>query len=291
MRDGDSLHRFLFPDANVRGEVVHLDATWRTVLERHEYPAPVRRLLGEAMAAAALLAATIKLDGSMILQIQGDGPLHLLVVQCTSQRTLRGLARWKGAVPDAALPQMVGNGRLTITIDPGLGRERYQGIVELGQGTLAQVLEEYFSRSEQLATRLWLTANASRAAGLLLQRLPGESEDEDGWDRVEHLGATITEGELLDLSARDVIHRLFHEEDVRLFDPELVGFHCGCSRERIETVLRGLGHAEVQDILRQEGRITVDCEFCNQRYEFDAVDAEQLFAGGFSPGAPSQTRH
>ncbi len=290
MRDGDSLHRFLFPELNVRGEVVHLDATWRAVLERHEYPVPVRRLLGEAMAAAALLTATIKLSGSLILQVQGDGPLHLLVVQCTSQRTLRGLARWNGPVPDGSLQEMVGNGRLVITIDPGLGRERYQGIIELGQGTLAQVLEEYFSRSEQLATRLWLTANTSRAVGLLLQDLPGETVDEDGWSRVAYLGETITEGELLELPAREVIRRLFHEEDVRLFDAEPVSFRCSCSRERIETVLRGLGYAEVQDILREEGKIAVDCEFCNQHYEFDAVDAEQIFAAGISPGV-SHTRH
>ncbi|MFA7095585.1 MAG: Hsp33 family molecular chaperone HslO [Gammaproteobacteria bacterium] len=290
MRDGDSLYRFLFPELNVRGEVVHLDATWRAVLERHEYPAPVRRLLGEAMAAAALLTATIKLDGSLTLQIQGEGPLHLLVVQCTSQRTLRGLARWKDAVPDGSLQEMVGDGRLVLTIDPGLGRERYQGVVELSQATLSQALEEYFSRSEQLPTRLWLTANASRAAGLLLQNLPGEAADEDGWSRVEHLGATITDGELLELQASDLIRRLFHEEDVQLFDPEPVSFRCGCSRERIEAVLRGLGHAEVQDILREEGKIVVDCEFCNQHYEFDVVDAEQIFAGGVSPGVP-QTRH
>lgn len=290
MRDGDSLHRFLFPELSVRGEVVHLDATWQAVLERHEYPAPVRRLLGEAMAATALLTATIKLNGSLILQVQGDGPLHLLVVQCTSERTLRGLARWTGPVPDGSLQEMVGNGRLVITIDPGLGRERYQGIIDLGQGTLAQALEEYFSRSEQLGTRLWLTANASRAAGLLLQDLPGETADEDGWGRVAHLGETITESELLGLPAREVVHRLFHEEDVRLFDAEPVSFRCGCSRERIETVLRGLGYAEVQDILGEEGKIAVDCEFCNQHYEFDAVDAEQIFAAGISLSA-SRTRH
>lgn len=290
MRDGDSLYRFLFPELNVRGEVVHLDATWRAVWERREYPAPVRRLLGEAMAAAALLIATIKLNGSLTLQVQGDGPLHFLVVQCTSQRTLRGLAHWNGPVPDGSIREMVGGGRLAITIDPDLGRERYQGIVELGQDTLAQVLEEYFSRSEQLATRLWLAVGTSRAAGLLLQDLPGETSDEDGWGRVAHLGGTISEGELLDLPAREVIHRLFHEEDVRLFDAEPLSFRCGCSRERIETVLRGLGYAEVQDILREEGKIAVDCEFCNQHYEFDAVDAERIFAASVSPGV-SHTRH
>jgi molecular chaperone Hsp33 len=290
MSDRDSLHRFLFPDTHVRGEIVRLDATWQAVLERHEYPDPVRRVLGEAMAAAALLTATIKFDGSLILQIQGDGPLHLIVVQCTSDRTLRGLARWNAHVPDAQLSEMVGDGRLTITIDPGQGGERYQGIVALDGGSLAAALEGYFERSEQLATRLWLAADRAQAAGMLLQNLPGEGDDVDAWGRAVHLGATVTDGELLGLPARELLRRLFFEEDVRLFDSEPVSFRCGCSRERIESALRGLGYDEVQDILREEGAVRVDCEFCNQHYEFDRVDAEQIFAAEVLPQG-AFTRH
>jgi molecular chaperone Hsp33 len=290
MRERDSLHRFVFTESGVRGELVHLDATWRAVLERHDYPAPVRRLLGEAMAAAALLTATIKFAGSLIVQLQGEGPLHLLVVQCTSDRTLRGLARWRGEVGDAPLPELIGRGRLAITIDPGEGAERYQGVVELGGRSLAEALENYFVRSEQLATRLWLAADDAQAAGLLLQNLPGESPDEDAWDRVVHLGTTVTAGELLELSVHEALRRLFHEEDIRLFEPEPVAFRCGCSRGRIEAVLRGLGRAEVEDILREEGVIAVDCEFCNQHYEFDLVDTARLFAVEVLPEG-SHTRH
>jgi len=291
----DSLHRFLFEHTHVRGQLVHLDASWRAILERHDYPPVVRRTLGEAMAAAVLLGATIKFKGSLILQIQGEGPISLLVVQVTSERTLRGMAEWHGDVPPGPLHRLVRNGRLVITIQPEGAGERYQGIVDLGEGGVAEALEGYFARSEQLPTRLWLAAGESSAAGLLLQRLPAESPPETGaegetWSRVVQLGATITAEELLELPFREVIRRLYHEEDVRIFEPEPVSFRCSCSRERIEETLRGLGIDEVRDIIREQGRVEVTCSFCNQRYEFDPVDAEQIFAAMVSPEIPT-TRH
>lgn len=290
MNDRDSLRRFVFEDSSVRGELVYLDATWQAVLARRDYPPSVRALLGEAMAAAVLLSATIKFTGSFTLQIQGDGPVYLLVVQCTSERTLRGLARWKGSVSDGPLDEMFGGGRLAITIDPGQAKERYQGIVELGSGRIQDALEDYFRRSEQLATHLWLAADANRAVGMLLQNLPGENADQDAWGRVVHLGKTLTDAELLELPAREILHRLFHEEDVRLFGREPVSFRCGCSREAIEDILRRLGYDEVRDILREQGRVKVDCEFCGQHYEFDPVDARQVFAAAVPPTVP-KTRH
>ena len=290
MKDRDSLHRFLFEHLAVRGEVAHLDATWRAVLERRAYPPVVRRLLGQAMVAAALLSATIKFDGLLTLQLQGQGPLRLLVVQCTSGGTLRGLARWEGELAETVpLYALCGQGVLMINIDPGGGREHYQGIVDLEGASLAAALEKYFSRSEQLPTRFKLAADAGAAAGLLLQCLPGETADPDAWNRIQQLGSTLSEPELLSLGARDIIHRLFHEEDVRLFEGQPIGFRCTCSRERTINMLRSLGRNEIQDILAEQGRVSVQCQFCGMEYVFDPVDAEVLFAA-VQPDVPT-TRH
>lgn len=287
----DSLHRFLFENVNVRGELVHLDATWREVLERADYPAAVRELLGQMMAASALLAATIKFQGSLTMQVQGGGPVSLLVVECSDRYSLRGLAHWEGEL-DAprSLPELVGDGRLAITIDPGQGRERYQGIVALEGESLSHALDAYLARSEQLATRIWLTADEHTAAGMLLQRLPGEQPDADAWNRVTRLGETITERELTGLPAVGILHRLFHEEDVRVFEAEPVKFRCSCSRERVVNMLRSLGSEEVDSIIEEQGAVEVHCEFCNQAYRFDPVDAKEIFAAA-TPHEVSPTRH
>lgn len=291
MKDRDSLHRFLFENLAVRGEIAHLDAAWQAILERRDYPAPVRRLLGEALVAAALLSATIKFDGLLTLQIQGKGPLRLLLVQCTSERTLRGLAHWEGEVDEAPLPVLCGeDGILLMTIDPGFGQESYQSAIALSGVSLAAVLEDYFGRSEQLPTHFQLAADEHQAAGLLLQRLPETVSDPDAWNRIEHLGATLTEPELLGLDVLSLLRCLFHEEDVRLFEGEPLSFRCTCSRERTASVLRSLGQEEVRDILSEQGRVSVKCEFCGMDYEFDPVDAEGLFAPLVPLEAPP-TRH
>lgn len=290
MRSADTLQRFVFEGNAIRGELVHLDTTFTTIRDPHAYPPPVSRLLGEALAASALLSASIKYHESLILQIRGTGCIHLLVAQCNSNRSLRGLARWTDPTEQGSLSEMCGAGQLVITIDPGSGGERYQGIVELAGSSLARSLEQYFAQSEQLDTRLWLACDDQAAAGMLLQRLPGKALDTDAWGRVLHLGATLTEGELLGLSIDEVRHRLFHEEDVRIFEPERTTFGCRCSRETIETVLRRLGREELKDILEKEGDIRVSCEFCNRHYTFDAVDAERLIREQSSPVVPP-TQH
>ncbi|MCL4470024.1 MAG: Hsp33 family molecular chaperone HslO [Gammaproteobacteria bacterium] len=281
----------MFEHAAVRGEAVHLDATWQAVLDRCDYPPALRSLLGELMAAAALLAATLKFSGSLIMQIQGGGPVKLLVVECGADLTMRAMSHWQGGIADgASLRELVGEGRFVITIDPKQGKQTYQGIVDLEGGSVAEVLEHYMRRSEQLDTRLWLAADESGAAGMLLQKMPdGEDGDADAWNRVTHLGATITRRELLDLSARDIIRRLFHEEDIRLFDSTPLHFGCNCSRERVANTLRMLGQNDVRSLLAETGYIEADCEFCNRHYVFDAVDAEQIFAA--NPVAAGQTRH
>ena len=290
-REPDSLHRFLFEDFPLRGELVRLDATWREVLARYDYPPAVRGVLGETLAAAALLAATIKFSGHLTIQLHGDGALSLLVVQCDSELHLRGLARWEGEGEQSA-EKLLGEGRLVITIEPDDGGERYQGIVPAAGGSIAAIIGEYFERSEQLSTRLWLAAGAHSVAGLLLQRLPGDSEDADAWNRTGQLAGTVTTEELRELPAEQLLQRLFHEETVRLFESHPVSFHCGCSRERIESVIQGLGVDEARTILQEQGAIRVACEFCNRRYQLDAVDVAALFATPVAvPSGNSSAQH
>jgi molecular chaperone Hsp33 len=290
-RAHDSLERFVFEEAPIHGRIVHLDATWRAVLERRDYPAPVQELLGEFMAAAALLTATLKFDGRLIMQIQGNGPVSLLVVECSSERAMRALAQWEGDIEPLPFEQLFGDGQLIITIDPLNDKERYQGVVELEGDSLAQALESYFERSEQLDTRLWLAADVEQAAGMILQRLPDkDSEDPDAWDRASHLGETITREELLRLPAKELLHRLYHEDDIRLFPRVPVSFRCSCSRGSVERVLHMMGETEVRSILTEKGRVEVDCEFCGDHYELDPIEVEQLFAVGHTTEAPP-TRH
>lgn len=289
----DTLQRFLFEGAPIRGEVAHLDATWRAVLDRHEYPAVLRVILGELMAAGALLAATLKFEGSIILQLQGKGPVKLIVVESTSEQTLRATAKWDGELPaEAGLGDLIGgNGRFVITLVSGEGKQSYQGIVEIDPSGVAASLERYMQNSEQLETRLWLAAGDERAAGLLLQKLPAREEpDEDSWNRATKLAETVTAPELLSLSVRTLLHRLYHQEDIRLFEPRPVSFRCSCSGERVTAMLRMLGHAEVRSIIEERDTVEVTCEFCNRAYRYDSVDAEQLFAATRIE-RPGATRH
>ena len=299
--ESDSLSNFLFENADVRGEIVHLDATWKQVLDRHEYPPALRSLLGEMMAAAVLLIGTLKFNGRLTLQLKGDGPVSLGLVECTSDRLLRGLIHWHGDVgQDSGLTSLLGKGVLAITLEQypqgdNDKTERYQGIVEVIGDSLAQSLEHYLQHSEQLETRLWLTADAQAVAGMLLQRMPTqiasglrdyEVADEDAWPRMVHLADTVKDAELLSLPANEVIHRLFNEEDVRLFSAVPVAFRCACSRERVQNTLRILGVDEVHAVLAEEGSVNVDCEFCRHHYEFDAVDVAALFTDGVVVSAP-----
>ncbi len=288
MPDRDLIRRFFFEHSPVRGHIVHLDSTWAAMCEHHEYPPPIRALLGEAAAATTLIASTRKFDGTLTLQLQGPGPMHLLVAQCSHGFAVRGVARWNSAVNEGPLSEMAGEGRLTVTVETADQAARYQGVVPLAAGRLAECLEAYFRDSEQLPTRIWLAATPTRAAGLLLQRLPGsgpttvmatreEENPGDSWQRIEHLAGTLERDELLELPHGEVLRRLFHEEDVRVFEPAPVYFQCRCSRERVIELLRALGRTEIRGIVAERGSVEARCEFCNRAYQFDAVDAEQLF--------------
>ncbi len=295
----DNLQRFMFENAPVRGELVHLENAWGNVLDRHDYPDVLRNLMGELCAAAVLLAATLKLQGSLVLQIQGNGPIKLLVVECsgTGDLRLRATAKWSGDLVQGSVPDLIGDGLFAITLDPRDGKQVYQGIVQLEGNSVAEMLENYMARSEQLETRLWLAADEHCAAGMLLQRLPGQpdnqfqqEQDADTWQRLALLANTLKPEELLYEPALTLIHRLYHEDDIRLFDSQPVTFHCSCSHHSVAQMLKMLGRDEVHAILDERDTIEVFCEFCNQRYEFDKIDAELMFVE--APVLPvSDARH
>ncbi len=289
MPSTDSFQRFHFEHLGIRGEIVRLEDAWLATQGASHYPCRVAAPLGEAMVAVLLLSGTIKFEGSLILQVQGSGPIKTLVAQATHQRTIRGLAHFESEPSGASLDELFGEGRMVITIQ-NRDMEPYQGIVALEGASLAEAIEGYFERSEQLPTRLWLTANEHRAGGLFLQALPGHERDEDDWNRIHHLAATVTHEELLELPPEALLFRLFHEETVRLQEPEIVRFRCGCSRSRIESVLMALGPKEVQSLSERDEVISVHCEFCNREYVFDRVDTTGLFlaSGGLSPNTTRQ---
>ncbi|MBW3141154.1 Hsp33 family molecular chaperone HslO [Ferrimonas balearica] len=284
----DKLYRYLFDQADVRGELVQLNDTYQQMLSGHDYPAPVQRLLGEMVAATSLLTAILKFEGEIAVQIQGEGPLRLLVVNGTHTQALRGVARFDGEVVEGDLQQMVGKGHLVITITPKEG-ERYQGVVGLTEPTLAGCLEQYFAQSEQLRTRLWLHANGEKAAGMLLQEMPASNVDADvEFEHLESLTDTIKAEELFGLDPEEVLHRLYHQESVQVFEPSDVEFRCTCSRERSLAALATIDRAELDSIVEEQGEIAMHCDYCGAHYRFDAVDIGALGQGG---GDVSSTQH
>lgn len=285
MADFDFTQRFIFDNTDVRGELASLEESYAHVLAKHTYPEPVAALLGELLAAASLLVNTLKFDGLLILQARSKGPIPLLMVECSSDRELRAIARYEEDQirSDASLQELMPEGVLALTVDPREG-QRYQGLVALDGATLAECFSQYFVNSAQLPTRFWLYADGQRARGMLLQQLPADritdsDEREASWQHVVALAATLTAEELLGLDNETILQRLYHEEAVRLFDATDIKFHCSCTRERSERALVSLGFADLQLLLAEQGgKIDVDCQFCNQRYLFDAADVAQMFA-------------
>lgn len=290
MSEQDLLRRFLFEDIGVRGLWVKLSASWQAARQHQHCSENVQLQLGQALSAVVLLSSTIKFDGSMILQAQGDGPLSILVAQATHDRKIRGLIKGENPFNTDSLQEMFGEARLVLTITSETAQP-YQGIVPLQGDNLAAVLESYFSQSEQLNTRLWLFADQTRAAGLLLQELPAKLKDNEDWERIVLLADTVTAPEMLDLDCEDLLYRLFNEEQVRLFAGEPVVFDCSCSRAKIENALRMLGRPELESVLQERGTIDVNCEFCNKHYGFDKVDVEQLLCAEQVMPASPQVRH
>ncbi len=282
----------MFERSPVRGELVEISDAWQQVQSQRSYPQAVSTVLGEMMAAAALLSANLKFNGSIILQIHGDGPVQLLVVECDALLRLRATAKLHEETEiaeEASLQQLVnqhGQGRFAMTLDPAdklPGQQAYQGIVSLDGDSVATVIENYMMRSEQLDTRLWLAADEHTSRGLLLQRLPDEGgtassdDDADAWNRAVTLASTVSDEELLNTDIMTLLQRLYWEESVRVFEPRHPSFHCGCSREKVGNMLKMLGKEEVDSAIADLGELEIDCDFCGQQYTFDAVDCAQLF--------------
>lgn len=286
MPSNDLLQRFVFDGCDIRGEIIALGDSYGEVLQHNPQPAPLQQLLGQCLAAAGLLSATLKFNGTISLQARGDGPVSLLMAECSHHRQLRGIVRSNADAPPepqtgAALPQWLGNGVMAITIEPEKG-ERYQGIVPLDKQNLAGCLEDYFALSEQLETRIWLAADQQIAAGLLLQKLPRQQEagpevNQAHWETLCALADTLTDHELLQLDQASLLYRLFHEQRLRLFDPQPLAFACSCTRERSAEALMSLGQEDVEKLLLEKGVITIDCQFCNRQYHFDTQAVRQLW--------------
>lgn len=293
----DRLRRFLFENEPLRGHWLQLEQSWSQALEHQSYPPEVRRLLGEAMAAASLLAATLKFEGTLGLEITGrGGALTMLFAQATHDQGLRALARIGDVdVTGFDFRALVGDAHLTVTLESEERAGSWQGVVPLQGDSLAHCLEAYFATSEQLPTRVSLAANEQRVGGLLLQKLPsasGTGEAEEGrvrelWDEAGLLMATLSPEELLTVEPETLLPRLFPGHELRLFEGQPLRFQCRCGRERVAGVLRSLGEAEVRDVLREQGAVTVTCEFCQRPYRFDAVDVEGLFHEGPTEPGPS----
>jgi len=290
----DTLQRFIFDNAPVRGEWVHLQDSWQQVLKRREYPVAIQRLLGEMMAAAALLTATVKIDGRLVLQTKSTGPVSVMMIECTSDNTLRAFAQWDGEIKDdASLSEVVGEGSLAITIEVEGAKQPYQGVVSLDGDSLSSVLEVYFKQSEQLETHIWLASNENSVAGLFLQQLPGDKadEDEEHWSRISQLAATVKQDELLELGVGTLLHRLFNEEECRLLLSTELSFACSCSRDRVSATIHLLGKKDANDLLDEKGKIEVACEFCNEHYQFDSEDVSQIFLEAEATQFESKTLH
>jgi molecular chaperone Hsp33 len=281
----DTLQRFVFENTPVRGNIVHLNQTFHQALHKQLMPTGLRNALGELMAASALLSATLKMNGSLVLQIQSKGLLKLLVVECNSEFGIRATAKWNGEVQnDQDLFDLLEQGQFMITLDPKDGKQAYQGIVALEGESISEILENYMMRSEQIDTRIWLSCDGNSAAGMLLQKLPEtmnqvtKPQDIETWNRAGYLASTITDDELLHLNTETLLTRLFNQEDIRLFEASATQFFCNCSRESVGNMLRMLGAEELKNIIEERGEIEVNCDFCNTQYVFDKIDTTQLIA-------------
>ena len=292
--DCDRVRRFIFENRPVRGHWVRLESAWRELRAHAHYPAPVTELLGEAVVAAVLLAATLKFRGTLTFQLQGDGALGLLVAQCTHDFRLRAVARYdESAVRELSgesrsgtlFRRLVGaDGRITVTVEAEEASLRYQGVVPLSGRSLSESLEAYFASSEQLPTRVLLAAHDGLGAGMLVQKLPGgeegteAEETSEAWTLAQQGIARVTPKRLLEGGVEELLERAFPGQDLRLFRGAPVRFECRCSHGRVAALLRALGPEEVRDVLREQGSVTVTCEFCHRPYRFDPIDVEALFS-------------
>lgn len=279
MKSVDCLQRFMFENADIRGEIVHLDESYRNIIAQHHYPPEISKLLGEALVAVVLLGASIKFRGQITLQFQSDGPVKVLVVKCNDQMHIRGLVQMKHDAFVRSSNQLLGDGKLVVTVEYDSKVKPYQSIIPIFNDSIADSLECYFAQSEQLPTRMWLAVGEEQAAGMLLQLLPRQTTAarENFWQHATKLGETVTADELLKLESDLLLHRLFHEETIRLYDAQPVQFKCSCNIQRMRNAIHLLGEEEAMDILRSKPQIVVTCEYCNYSYNFDQTAVADIF--------------
>ena len=271
----DSLQRFSFDNTNIRGELAHVNASYREVLKRHQYPTRIAKAVGELMAATALLSANLKFTGRLTLQIRLPGNISLLQAETSDKGQLRAIARYEEGTEESELS--FDDGQMIITVEPEVG-QRYQGITLIKGGNVAGALEDYFEQSEQLGSRFWLACDGQNAAGFMLQQMPSEQgDDPDAWDRLTHLASTIKDEELINLNNEVLLHRLYHEEEVRTYPASELSFFCTCSKDRIGNALHQLGKGELMQIIEEQGKISINCDFCKQAYSFDKEQIDELF--------------
>lgn len=283
------LNRYLFENLSVRGELVQLDETYQKIITSKEYPAAVQRLLGELVVATTLLTATLKFEGSITVQLQGDGPLTLAVINGDNHHNVRGVARCSDDIADnATIHDMLGKGHIVITVEPKDG-ERYQGVVGLEGKDLAEIIENYFDRSEQLKTRMWLRVGEQdghpHAAGMLIQVMPDGTGTPEDFERLEQLTDTIKDEELFTLEANELLYRLYNQETVNLYEPKPVTFFCSCSRERSAAAIMTVDRQEVDNILAEEGHISLHCDYCGSNYTFDPMQVAEMFVESSQQGS------
>ena len=279
MQKEDTLQRFMFEHASIRGEIAHLDETYKTIIQQQPYPAMVRHLLGQALVSCVLLTGSIKFEGQISLQFQGDKRLPLLLVQCDHQLQLRGYAKYQSDDDTIDYDAAFLAGKMVLTITQDNQTQAYQSVVPITSVHMADNLMYYLAQSEQISSRVWLAVDDERASGMLLQLMPDKDtqQREEFWEYAVQIGQTISEHELLTLDNPTILYRLYHETELRLYPARLVCFKCRCNEERMKQALTVLGETDVRQLLQEKGIIDVQCDFCNRHFTFDAIDVTLLF--------------
>ncbi|HAT1793927.1 TPA: Hsp33 family molecular chaperone HslO [Legionella pneumophila] len=279
MKEADTLQRFIFEHANIRGEIVHIEKTFQNIMNQRDYPPMVKNLLGEALVSCLLLASSIKFEGNLSLQFQGDERLSLLLVQCDHNLNIRGFAKCAEGLEIADYAAAFLQGQMVITISQDNQTQAYQSLIPIQSTSMSENLMTYFAQSEQIATRVWLAVNEDMAAGMLLQLMPGQDtiQREQFWEYAVQLGQTVTENELLTIDNQTLLYRLYHETELRIFESRSTRFQCRCNQDKMKQVITVLGEEEATDLIKEKGKIEITCDFCNQKYTFDSIDVTLLF--------------
>lgn len=279
MNESDSIQRFIFEHANIRGEIVHLDTSFQAIINQRNYPAMVKNLLGEAIVSCLLLASSIKFEGSLNLQFQGDKRLSLLLVQCDHELNVRAFAHYTEGLEIIDYATAFLEGQMVLTMNQYNQTQNYQSMVPIQSTSMSENLMTYFAQSEQIATRVWLAVDEDKAAGMLLQLMPGQDsvQREQFWEYAVQLGQTVSEAELLNLDNQTLLYRLYNETELRLFEPRGTRFQCRCTPQKMKQVIAVLGEVEAQSLIKEQGNIEINCDFCNQKYSFDPIDVTMIF--------------